>query len=155
MIGERAWDGMCMVSHIATRDDVVPGFIGCTGNSGGGKTTLWLSALDQRVTHAVIGCHFSAWRYAQFHKSHRECSYLPGILELAEMGDVASLIAPRPLRIISGELDGVYPIEGAREQYPTVQRAYDLIGAPGECDHFVHEFGHQYHRPTAIKWFNR
>ncbi len=155
LIGERAWDGMCMVSHILTREDVVPGFLGCTGNSGGGKTTLWLSVLDQRITHPVVGSHFSAWRNAQYMQSHCICSYMPRVLTLCEMGDVASLIAPRPLRFINGEQDAIYPVEGAREQFPTVQRAYELAGAPGACDLFIHPDGHRYDQAAAIEWFSR
>ena len=63
---------------------------------------------------------------------HCECNYVPGILELAEMGELAALLAPRPMRVIAGERDPIFPIEGVREQYRTAERAWALANAP-EC----------------------
>ncbi len=56
LVGERCWDGMCAIAFLKSRPDVAPGVLGCTGNSGGGTTALWLSAVDERITVSAPGC---------------------------------------------------------------------------------------------------
>ncbi|MBN1562620.1 MAG: hypothetical protein JXA10_02195, partial [Anaerolineae bacterium] len=133
MIGERVWDGMVAMTYIQSRPDVVSGAMGVTGNSGGGTTTLWLSALDERVTVMVPSCYFCSFKHSILGMRHCECNYVPRILDYAEMGDLAALFAPRPFRVIAGELDHIFPLEGVRQQFETVQRAYDLHGAGDRC----------------------
>ena len=153
MLGERLWDAMCTISLVQNRPDVVPGVFGCTGNSGGGTTTLWLSALDERVTVAVPGSYFCSFKRSILGMRHCECNYVPGILQLGEMGDLAALIAPRAFRAIAGEQDHIYPIAGAHEQFETVQRAYDLLGHSERCSLAVHPGGHAYNHEMGLAWF--
>jgi hypothetical protein len=153
MIGERVWDGMVALTYVRGRADVVPGSMGCTGNSGGGTTTLWLSALDERVTVAVPSCYVCSFKHSILGVRHCECNYVPKILEYAEMGDLAALIAPRPFRAIAGERDPIFPIEGVRQQFETVQRAYDLHGAGDRCSLAVHPGEHAYNHALSQAWF--
>jgi hypothetical protein len=155
LLGERVWDGMCALSFVQGRDDVLPGVMGCTGHSGGGTTTLWLSALDDRVTVAVPSCYFCSFKRSILGMQHCECNYVPDILQYAEMGDLAALIAPRPFRAIAGEHDPIYPIAGGREQFATVQRAYDLLGAADRCSLAVHPGAHAHNHALTLEWFAR
>ena len=155
LVGERCWDGMCAISFVNERDDVVSGRLGCTGNSGGGTTTLFLSALDDRITTAVVGSHFSSYQASALGHRHCECNYIPSFMHWFELGDVAALIAPRPLRFINGELDGLFNITAAREQFETVQRAYDVLGASERTTLAVHPEGHRYRHDFAQDWFRR
>ena len=41
-------------------------------------------------------------------------NYVPGILNWAEMHDIAGLIAPRPLFVESGEKDNIFPIAASK-----------------------------------------
>src|SRR5439155_1390573 len=59
LIGEnltqyRIWDGMRAIDYLLTRPEVDSKRIGCTGQSGGGTLTLFISALDERVRCAVM-----------------------------------------------------------------------------------------------------
>ena len=80
---------------------------------------------------------------------------MPGILTLAEMGDLAALIAPRPFRAINGEQDPIFPAWAGREQFETVRRAYELHGATEACSLAVHPGGHAYHHQLSQEWFAR
>jgi dienelactone hydrolase len=155
MIGERCWDGMVALTYLQGREDVVKGAIACTGHSGGGTTTLWLSALDERITVLVPSCYFCTFQRSILGMYHCECNYVPGILEYAEIGDLAALIAPRPMRFIAGERDPIFPLEGAKEQFETVQRAYDLLGASDHCSLAVHPGAHGYNFDLSLDWFSR
>jgi hypothetical protein len=153
LVGERCWDGMCAISFMQDRTDVVKDVMGCTGNSGGGTTALWLSAIDERVTVSIPSCYFSSFKKSILAMQHCECNYVPHILKWAEMGDLTSLIAPRALRIVSGENDPIFPIDGVREQYETVERAYELADAPEMCDLAVHPNAHRYDHALSHEWF--
>jgi dienelactone hydrolase len=155
MIGERCWDGMVALSYLQGRDDVVQDRIGCTGLSGGGTTALWLSALDERVTVAVPACYFCSFKHSILGMEHCECNYVPRILEYGEMGDLTALIAPRPLRIIAGEQDPIFPIEGVKQQFETVQRAYQLLDVHEHCSLTIHPGEHSYDSALSLEWFDR
>lgn len=155
LLGERVWDAMVVLSYIQARTDVVPGVIGATGNSGGGTTTLWLSAIDERVTVVVPSCYFCSFKHSILGVRHCECNYVPGILEYGEMGDLAALIAPRPFRAIAGEIDHIFPIEGVRQEWKTVQRAYDMLGLSERCSLTVHPGGHGYNHKMSQEWFGQ
>jgi dienelactone hydrolase len=153
LVGERCWDGMCAISYVQNRSDIVPGVLGCTGHSGGGTTTLWLTAIEPRITAAVVSCYFCSFKASILGMEHCECNYVPGILELAEMGDLAALLAPRPLRFINGEQDPIFPIGAVREQYETVKRAYALMNVSDKLSLSVHSGAHAYNHAYSREWF--
>ncbi len=152
LLGERVWDGMCAIDYLQTRDDVRFDALGCTGHSGGGTTTLFLSALDQRIKAAVVSCYFCAFEQSILGVWHCECNYVPNLLSLGNAGDIAALIAPRPLCIINGRHDPIFPIDGVTAQFPIVERAYD---DPAACQLYIHDGAHAYHVPTSRAWFER
>ncbi len=154
MIGERCWDGMRAIDYVLSRDDTVPGALGCTGNSGGGTTALWLSAIEERISVAIPSCYFCSFQASVMGIPHCECNYVPGILKLAEMGDIAGLIAPRPFRVIAGEKDEIFPVAAVREQFGTVRKAYALAGVPEKCSLAVHDGPHAFKHEFAREWFD-
>jgi len=155
MIGERCWDGLCAMDYLRTRDDVVPGALAATGNSGGGTTALWLSALDERITVCLPSCYFCSFKASIMDLWHCECNYVPGILEVCEMGDLAASIAPRAFRAIAGRDDHIFPVAAVREQFETVRRAYELFGADDRCSLAVHDGPHAYKVKLAVEWLDR
>ncbi|HEX2622465.1 MAG TPA: alpha/beta hydrolase family protein [Phototrophicaceae bacterium] len=155
LIGERVREAMIAIDYLQTRPDVMPGVLGCTGHSGGGMTTLYLSALDERITVSVPVAYFCSFEASILRVQHCECNYVPGILEAAEMGDLAALITPRPLRIVSGENDPIFGIDGVREQYQIVERAYHLFDAVDQSSLAVHPGVHQYHYGLTRDWLSR
>lgn len=155
LLGERIWDGMRVIDYLRTRADLVPDALGVTGNSGGGTTALWLAAVEERVTVAVPASYLCSFKASILGCSHCECNYVPGVLQWAEMGDIAALIAPRPVRFIHGEKDEIFPIAATRAQFATVQAAYDLLGVGEQADLAVHDGPHAYKHAFAHEWFGR
>ena len=153
LIGERCWDGLCAINYLQTRADILPNMLGCTGHSGGGTTALWLAAIDARITTLVVSGYFCSFQDSILAMRHCECNYVPGILALAEMGDLAALVAPRPFRAINGEQDPIYPTSAARQQFETVARAYALGDAAAKCSLAIHPGAHAYHHQFAQDWF--
>jgi dienelactone hydrolase len=155
LLGERCWDGMVAISYILGRDDVIPGALAGTGNSGGGTTTLWLSVIDERITVVIPASYLCSFKDSILSMNHCECNYVPGILELVEMGDLAAAIAPRPFRAIHGQNDTIYPVEATRAQFATVQRAYALWGVPERASLTVHPGPHAYNHAMSHEWLAR
>jgi hypothetical protein len=103
----------------------------------------------------VVSCYFCSFKASILGMEHCECNYVPHILDYAEMGDLAALIAPRPLRFIQGERDPIFPLPAAQEQFETVKRAYALLGAEDQLSMTVHPGAHAYHHGFAQEWFGR
>ena len=64
------------------------------------------------------------------------------------MGDIASLIAPRPLMIQScreDHLNGPRGLENVYEQMDIIRNAYGLYAAEQKVVHDIHEGGHCWH----------
>ncbi|MCK4590756.1 MAG: acetylxylan esterase [Candidatus Latescibacteria bacterium] len=156
-IGERVWDISRLLDWAISRPDVDPTHIAITGNSGGGTISLFAAACDERITVAVPSCYFCTFQGSIGTIEHCHCNYIPGMLRLGEMYDVAGLIAPRPFCAIAGKEDEIFPIASVRKAFGKLREIYKVAGAEDRCELFVGEGGHRYYRqgawPFIRKWF--
>lgn len=157
--GMWAWDLSRLIDYALSRPEVAAPRLGCIGLSGGGLQTLYLAALDERVQCAVISGYFYGVRESLLDMAGNcDCNYVPHLWENADMGDLAALIAPRPLLIETGRqdpLNGASGVANVRTQYETTRRAYELLGAPDRLAHDVFEGGHRWHGTVAYEWLDR
>jgi dienelactone hydrolase len=129
MVGWRVYDVMRSIDWIETRKELDARRVGCMGISGGGEVTTFAAALEPRIRAAMISGYLNTFRDSVMSLSHCIDNYVPGILNWAEMYDVAGLIAPRPLFVESGTKDEWFPIEASKESFARVQKAYEVFGA--------------------------
>jgi dienelactone hydrolase len=129
MIGWRVWDIMRTIDYIATRSELDQNRIGCMGISGGGTVTVFSTALEPRIRVALVSGYLNTFRDSIGSLAHCSDNYVPGILNWAEMHDLAGLIAPRPLFVESGEKDNIFPIQASIESFNEVQKIYSVFGA--------------------------
>ncbi len=66
------------------------------------------------------------------------------------MGDLAGLIAPRPLVVVNGQDDGIFPIDSAKEQMEIAYGLYEAAGVPALARHVVGPEGHRFY--AAMSW---
>lgn len=135
MVGWRVFDVMRTIDYIQARRDLDGTRVGCMGISGGGTCTLFSAALDPRIQVAFVSGYLCTFRDSILSLSHCIDNYVPGILNWAEMYDVAGLIAPRALFAESGERDNIFPIAAARESFGKVKRVYEVFGAADKAGH--------------------
>jgi hypothetical protein len=99
------------------------------GNQRRRNCTLFSAALEPRIRAAMVSGYLNTFRDSVFSLSHCIDNYVPGILNWAEMYDIAGLIAPRPLFAESGERDDIFPIEASRASFARVKKVYEVFGA--------------------------
>jgi len=146
---ERVFDVDRAIDYLTQRGDMALDRIGVMGNSGGGTTTLFAAALLPRVRYAMPSCCFSTFRDSIQAMFHCVCNYVPGLLPVAEMGDIAGLIAPKPLVIVSGRDDGIFPLAPACSEFARVREIYRAAGAADRCQHVIGEGGHRFYAANA------
>lgn len=154
--GLRCWDAMRVIDFLQSREDEVdPEKIGVAGLSGGGTLSMYLPVLDQRVKVALIAGAFSTYRSSIFPIRHCICNCLPGIMQYAEMADVVALYAPRPVLLINGVRDPIFPITGAREGLATLQQVYALLGKPDNIDADFFDGGHAWSNNKTLEFLQQ
>ncbi len=144
--GLNTWDLMRLVDYLDERGDLCMDELGCFGFSGGGEQTLYLAALDPRVKKAFISGYLYGYADALLHlNGNCACNYAPGLWRLFDMGDIASLVAPRPLLVQSCDgdhLNGPRGLANVDEQLDVVRAAYGLLGCKDNLAHEVCPGGH-------------
>jgi dienelactone hydrolase len=153
------WDLMVLLDYVATRREVAGEKIGCIGLSGGGLQTLYLAAIENRLSCAVISGYFYGVADSLLTMSDNcDCNFVPHLWENADMGDIAALIAPVPLLFESARgdpLNGSRGIDNVLEQYEVTKRAYAAAGVPDRLAIDIFEGGHMWHGVAAFEWLDR
>lgn len=145
LIGERVFDVGQGIRYLESRGDIRMERIGITGNSGGGTTSLFASALVPELAFSMPSCYFCTFKASIMSIGHCVCNYVPRILDFAEMADLLGLFAPRPVVVISGREDDIFPIEAVYEAFEKLKEIYRAAGAEDSCTLVVGEGGHRYY----------
>jgi cephalosporin-C deacetylase-like acetyl esterase len=153
------WDGMRALDYLLSRPEVDPARVACTGNSGGGTHTAYLSALDDRIKLAMPSCYITSWRrlLESIGPQDAEQCLPPWIGQGLDHGDFVLAFSPKPFLILSGIRD-FFSINGARETYQEAQHVYAVMGAPDKVSQFEADTGHGYLQPrreAAYRWLGR
>lgn len=149
LLGERVYDVDRGIDYLATRGDADMQRIGVMGNSGGGTISLFAAALLPRIAFAMPSCYFCTFRDSIMSIYHCADNYIPGLLNVAEMSDVMGLFAPKPLVIIAGREDPIFPIAATRRAFKALQRIYQACDAKERCHLVVGNGGHRFYADDA------
>ncbi len=130
LIGARVFDIGRVIDYINTQPEPNTGRIGMVGLSGGGTVTTFAAATDRRIAAAVIQGYMCTFRASILAMPHCLCNHIPGLLRWAEMHDVGGLIAPRPLLVVSGTKDPIFPVSAVRTACREIRRIYQTLSVP-------------------------
>ncbi|HWC88875.1 MAG TPA: prolyl oligopeptidase family serine peptidase [Pirellulales bacterium] len=158
--GVEAWNGIRAIDYLQSRKEVDPERIGVTGRSGGGATSWWLAALDERVqaavpvagitdlqNHVVDGCV----------EGHCDCMYMVNTYRW-DYAQVAALAAPRPLLFSNTDSDGIFPLDGVERIHNLLRPIYKLHDADKSLGLQISPGPHldlQELQVAALHWCNR
>ena len=145
-IGDRVWDMSRLIDWAIKHQSVDPDRIAITGNSGGGTVSLFAAACDTRISVAVPGCYFNTFAGSIGSIIHCDCNYVPGILRLGEMHDIAGLIAPRPFLAVAGRDDPIFPVAHTQAAFAQLAKIYAAASVPDRCELYVGDGGHRYYK---------
>jgi len=149
LLAERVYDVDRAVDYLLQRGESDPGRLGVMGNSGGGTVSMFAAAILRRVRFAMPSCCFCTFADSIMSIHHCGDNYVPGLLREAEMAEAAGLIAPRPVVMVNGEGDEIFPIEASRREFKRLKRIYRAAGAAGQCVHVVGPEGHRFYADLA------
>ncbi len=151
-VGERVWDTQRLLDWAlkelprVDRKKVV-----LMGNSGGGVLTVYVAALDERVTVAVPSCSFSSFTSASGFVFHCDCCLVPRAqAELGDMADIGSLTAPRALLAVHGRKDGLHSFPDVETAMARVASIYTAADASKQFQHKWGTSGHKFY--PNIMW---
>ena len=152
MVGWRVYDAIRSYDYLSTRPDVDMERLGIMGISGGGTTSFYTAALDQRVKVAVVSGYFNTFKDSILSISHCIDNYIPNVLKYAEMYDIAGLIAPRALFVESGTEDTIFPIDATRSSYEYAKEIFKIFNAEDKLDIEIFEAGHSFYGIKAFQF---
>lgn len=128
--GVEAWNAVRGIDYLASRPDVDPERIGVTGRSGGGATSWWVGAIDDRVAavapvagitdlhnHVVDGVV----------SGHCDCMFIVNTRRW-DYDAVAALVAPKPLLLENTDADPIFPLDGVRRIEARLKTVYGWYG---------------------------
>jgi hypothetical protein len=134
LIGEsfaryRIWDGKRALDYLLSRPEVQGDEIGCTGCSGGGTDTTYLSALDSRIKVAIPACYMNSFRVLFSGSVGDSEQSLPDFLFSGlDQTDFVEMFAPKPW-LIASTLQDFFTPEGARQVFEEARHWYHIFGA--------------------------
>ncbi|MBI3971606.1 MAG: hypothetical protein HY332_09995 [Chloroflexi bacterium] len=160
--GVYASDDRRTIDYLQTRADVDPDRIACVGLSVGGYRSAFLVAADERIRAAVtVGwmCGLGdLWPVGRWPNSVGWVHYVPGLYQELDLPDVASLACPRPLLVIQGSKDRLFPLEGVQRALGKLDAVYDKAGATGHFQGSIYDAPHQFNpamQEEAFAWLDR
>lgn len=148
LVGERVWDVERACDFLEQQGLTDMQRLGCMGNSGGGTVTSY-AALLPRIACAIPSCCFGTFRETIGAIYHCADNYIPGLPMLMDMGDILGLYASRPLVVVSGVSDPIFPIESAKIEFKHLQAIYEAAGAGNKVRHVIGDDGHRFYADAA------
>lgn len=145
MTAARCWDVSRSIDLLDRFANVDVDRIACMGNSGGGTITFFSTCLDERIKMAMPSCYFCTLKESIGRIDHCVDNYVPGMLQWFDLPDLTCLITPRPLVIVAGAKDDIFPISGVKTAFGKACEIYRSAGAEGKCKLFVGPEGHRFY----------
>jgi Prolyl oligopeptidase family len=155
-------DGIRAIDYLYTRKDVDRSRVGFTGESGGGNSTYWIAALDDRIRLAAPVCAVTSFDY--WIRNNRNWDWHqrpPGIRNVADISTLLALIAPRHLLVITalrGTDSEEVPFDEAEGAVRQARKIYDLYGSGANIQHWESNSSHGYQqdkRERMYGWIER
>jgi cephalosporin-C deacetylase-like acetyl esterase len=155
----RIWDGMRAIDYLASRPEVDPQRIGCTGISGGGTLTSYLMALDDRIAAAAPGCYLTSFRrlLETIGPQDAEQDIFGQIAYGMDHADYVLMRAPRPTLMMTATED-YFDIDGAWHSFRQAKRCYARLGFAERVDLLETDGPHGFPQPmreAAARWMRR
>ncbi len=149
LAAERVYDVERTIDYLASRGDADMNRVGVMGNSGGGTISLFAAATLKRIAWVMPSCYFCTFRDSIMSIYHCGDNYVPHLYQWAEMSDIAGLVAPRPVVMVAGQEDEIFPIKATKRAFKALQSIYAAAEARRNCQLVVGPEGHRFYADLA------
>jgi dienelactone hydrolase len=159
--GVMLWDDLRTVDYLASRPEVDARRLGCVGLSVGGYRSFVLAALDPRIRVAVDVC----WMTSSASQIRRNVLntigltfHITGLYRYLDLPDLAALIAPRSVLVISGSRDQLFSPDGVSAAFEKIDQCFRKAGVPDRQRCHVYDAPHQFNlemQAEAWDWMGR
>ncbi len=155
----RVWDAIRALDYLASRPEVDPKRLGCTGNSGGGTETAFLMALDDRVAVAAPSCYITSLErlFATIGPQDAEQNITGQVAAGMDHADYVLMHAPKPTLLCVGTQD-FFDIQGSWDTFREAKLLFGRLGYGERVDLFESDEPHGFTRPrreASARWFSR
>ena len=119
------------VDYLCARRDIDKNRIGATGRSGGGMTTFFLAAMDERIkASAPVSGTLSTtgWIKHRLSAAHCDCQYPVNSYGLT-YSEIGALTAPRAQLLCNADADRGFPMDSFNEMAGKMREIYRLYHA--------------------------
>lgn len=135
------WNSIRALDFVESLPDVDGQQIGVTGASGGATQAFLLAAVDERIRFAA------PVNMVSFHmQGGCECENAPGLRIGTSNVEIAAMMAPRPMLLVSATGDWTKNVP--HEEYPAIRSIYELYGQPGNLGVVQFQAEHNYNRQS-------
>lgn len=150
LLRERAWDVSRAIDAVSGFPELDMDKISIMGNSGGGTTSYYAACLEPRIKAVMPSCSVCSFDDSITMRNHCVCNYVPKMAKYMDMGEMACMIAPRPLIIVAGAEDKGFHLEGTKKVYEVIKKIYAKEGAPENCKLIIGPEGHRFY--ADLSW---
>src|SRR4051794_37552694 len=153
------WDGIRALDYLLSRPEVDAARVGCTGNSGGGTHTAYLSGLDDRIQVAAPSCYITSWKrmLESIGPQDAEQVFPLWLKDGLDYPDYLYAFGGKPFLMLTAIRD-FFPIAGAGASLDEAQQVFRKLGIADRIGKFEFDDGHGYSQPrreAAYRWFTR
>ncbi len=150
-IGERVWDLSRLVDVLecSFADRVDTTKLCCMGNSGGGTTTSYAAALEDRFVLVMPSSALCAYTASIGAYRHCVCNFVPHIAEYFDMSDLIAMAWPKYYVHVHGLTDWSFQIDGARQVNQMGKKAYASMGEGDRVEFVEGKEGHRFYADDA------
>jgi len=129
------WDDIRSAAFLAHLPMVNPERVGCLGFSMGSYRSWMLAALSDDIKASASICWMNDTEHLMTVENNQNkggsaySMLIPGIRNVADYPQVASLAAPKPSLFFNGMKDKLFPVEGVKASYEVMRKAWAEQGA--------------------------
>ncbi|MBL7147248.1 MAG: acetylxylan esterase [Nanoarchaeota archaeon] len=153
--GEIITDGLFLSEYVSSLEYVDKDRIGAAGVSLGAALSLFTAVIDERIKAVYYQGYFGSYKTTWATRANHGMQInVCGVLNIADLNDIAGLIVPRDLLIVNGDLDTTFSSD-AKKEFEKLKSIYTAYDAENNVAFKEPEgVGHEFSTDIAIDFFN-
>ncbi len=151
LLGLQLWDSVRALDFVLSLPEIDKSRVGITGASGGGTQAFLLAAIDDRIQAAA-----PVNMVSNLMQGGDLCENAPGLRINTFNVEIAAMIAPKPLLLVSSTRDWTHNTRNTI--MPMLQTVYELYGAKDKLTNKHFDWPHNYNkasREAVYHWFGK